>query len=277
MTQQPDRRLVVSTLAATAAGALATPGPVRAQGQAQGQRQGQTHSQAPRPGYLLVTGRSFDPARVRQYGAALPPVYASAGGYYLGIGGQGRGVEWIEGPWRDRSLVLAMFPDRAAVETFWWSPAYRAAVPLRDRAGVFTVSALEGTGPVPHQGAGSAYLVTLLASGSDVRRTEAAADAYRSAVARSGGTVMTSTDAGAPLPLEGDSAFDRVWIAGWADAAGRSGFLASPAARGARRLRETAGFSVVATLNGIPRPPAQTPPAGPQPAPGQPASQPGMR
>lgn len=273
MTQEPDRRLVISALAATAAGSLATPGPAAARNSDQNSVQGSVQ----RPGYLLVTGRSFDPARVRQYGAALPPVYASAGGYYLGIGGQGRGVEWIEGPWRDRSLVLAVFPDRAAVETFWWSPAYRAAVPLRDRAGVFTVSALEGLGPVPHQGAGSAYLVTLLASGSDARRTGAAADAYRTAVARSGGTLMTSTDAGAPLPLEGDSAFDRVWIAGWADAAGRSGFLASQAARSARRLREAAGFSVVATLNGIPRPPAQTPAAGPQPTPGPAASQPGTR
>lgn len=248
MTQQPDRRLVISALAATAAGTLASPARARGDDQGSGQR----------PGYLLVMGRSFDPARVRQYGAALPPVYASAGGYYLGIGGQGRGVDWIAGPWRDRSLVLAVFPDRAAVETFWWSPAYRAAVPLRDRAGVFTVSALEGQGPVPHQGAGSAYLVTLMASGTDARRAEAAAAAYRTAVARSGGTLMTSTDAGAPLPLEGDSAFDRVWIAGWADAAGRSGFLASAAARSARRLREAAGFSVEATLNGIARPPAQT-------------------
>lgn len=258
MNQQPDRRRVISALAASAAAGVLTP-PTRAAAQ----------NVASRPGYLLVTGRSFDPARVRQYGAALPPVYASAGGYYLGIGGQGRGVEWIEGPWRDRSLVLAVFPDRAAVETFWWSPAYRAAVPLRDRAGVFTVSALEGTGPVPHQGAGSAYLVTLLASGSDGRRTEAAAEAYRTAVARSGGTVMTSTDAGAPLPLEGDSAFDRVWIAGWADAAGRSGFLASSAARTARRLREAAGFSVVATLNGIPRPPSLAPSDAPRRPSGQ--------
>lgn len=250
MSQQTDRRTVVSALAATAAGsfaaaALGSPGRAQTAGQ--------------RPGYLLVTGRSFDPARVRQYGAALPPVYASAGGYYLGIGGQGRGVEWIEGPWRDRSLVLAAFPDRAAVEEFWWSPAYRAAVPLRDRAGVFTVSALEGLGPIPHQGAGSAYLVTMLASNGDVRRGEAAAQAWQAAVARSGGTVMTSTDSGVPLPLEGDSVFDRVWLAAWPSVEARSSFLGSSAARSARRLREAAGFSVVATLNGIPRPPAATP------------------
>lgn len=239
----PDRRLVLAGLALSAA----TPG--RPLGQAAGGHD--------RPGYLVVTGRSFDAARIRQYGAALPAVYAAHDGVYLGLGGPGRGVSWIEGPWRDRSLVLAAFPSQAAVETFWWSPAYRAAVPLRDRAGVFTVAAVEGAGPVPFQGAGSAFLLTFLSTaGTDPARIQLAAAAHRDAVTISGGVMMGPADGtSAVMALEGDSVFDRIWICGWADPGARTAFLASAGARAARRARRSAGPVAVATLDGIGRTP----------------------
>ena len=246
MTTDPDRRLFIAGLAA------ATTAPAAAGAVAQPERgPGAPPAQ---PGYLLVTGRSFDPAQVRRYGAALPAIYAAHDGSYLGIGAQGRGVDWIEGPMRDRSLVLAVFPSLAGAQDFWWSPAYRAAITLRDRAGVFTVAALEGTGPVPAQGVGSAYLVTFLAANDTHRTGTPAAEAHRAGVIATGGAMMATMDAGAAVPLEGDSVFNRIWLAGWPTAEGRAAFLASREAQTARRLREAAGFTAVATLDGTARP-----------------------
>jgi uncharacterized protein (DUF1330 family) len=61
------------------------------------------------PGYLLVLGHSLVPEKMAAYSAALPPIYEKYGGFYLGIGGPGRGVEHLEGLWFDHSLVLGRF------------------------------------------------------------------------------------------------------------------------------------------------------------------------
>jgi uncharacterized protein (DUF1330 family) len=251
-----SRRHTVMGLAGTVTAAAASG---LAAGPAAGQASGQA-APVGNPGLLLVYGRSTDAGRMRQYAMALPPVYAAHEGYYLGIGGQGRGVNWIEGgaAWQGRSLVLAHFPSLARVQEFWWSEPYRAAVRLRERAGVFSVQGLEAGGPVAFQGAGSAYLVMLLAS-TDARRADAAGAALSAAVSASGGAMLTGTSATAPVALEGDLPFDRVWIAGWPDAAARERYLASRAGRAAARLRAAAGFTVAATLDGVAR--AQRPPA----------------
>jgi uncharacterized protein (DUF1330 family) len=258
-----SRRDALAALAATGAAAgLAGSGPTSAQ-----------PMEAGNPGLLLVYGRSTDAARMRQYAMALPPIYAAHDGYYLGIGGQGRGVNWIEGgpSWQTRSLVLAHFPSLARVQEFWWSEPYRAAVRLRERAGVFSVQGLDATGPVVNQGAGAAYLVMLLAT-ADARRADVAATALGAAVAASGGAMLTGTQTGtgaaAPVALEGDLPFDRVWIASWPDAAARERFLTSRAGRTAARLRAAAGMTVAATLDGVARaqrPPAASPRPSPQP------------
>jgi len=96
------------------------------------------------PGYLLVLGHSLDMAKMAAYGAALPAIYKKYGGFYLGIGGPGRGVELLEGGWFDHSLVLARFPSKADIPKFWWSPEYTQAKELRNGAGTFNVFALAG-------------------------------------------------------------------------------------------------------------------------------------
>jgi uncharacterized protein (DUF1330 family) len=65
------------------------------------------------PGYLLVLGHSLNGEKMTRYSATLPPIYEKYGGFYLGIGAPARGVEHLEGPWFDHSLVLARFksPD----------------------------------------------------------------------------------------------------------------------------------------------------------------------
>jgi uncharacterized protein (DUF1330 family) len=97
------------------------------------------------PGYLLVLGHSLDMAKMAAYSAALPPIYKKYGGFYLGIGGPGRGVELLEGCWFDHSMVLARFPSKADIPKFWWSPEYTQAKELRKGAGTFNVFAMAGT------------------------------------------------------------------------------------------------------------------------------------
>ncbi len=96
------------------------------------------------PGYLLVLGHSLDPEKMARYSAALPPIYKKYGGYYLGIGGPGRGVEHLEGPWLDHSMVLARFDATEDITKFWYSPEYEDAKKLRKDGGTFNVFILQG-------------------------------------------------------------------------------------------------------------------------------------
>lgn len=213
------------------------------------------------PGYLIVVGQSSDRAAMGRYAAALPPVYAEHQGYYLGIGGPGRGVTWLQGPWRDRSLVLGRFPTREAVDAFWWDEDYRKAARLRDRAGVFSVLAVASSGPTPFQGEGAGFLVVMLSS-IDPGRADKAADAFSRTVTESGGVVMTPLTPAIAQPLEGDTIFDRVWIAGWPSLSARDAFLSSRSGKAAQSAWTGAGFAVSATIDGVAStqpPPAATP------------------
>ena len=214
------------------------------------------------PGYLLVVGKATDRVKIGGYAATLPPIYASHDGYYLAIGAVGRGVTWLEGPWRDRSLVLARFPDREQVSTFWWSETYRAAIRKRDNAGVFNVVALEGLRPMPFEGPDAAYLIVMTASDGTPDKQALSAQAARAlsvSVGKSGGVMMTSDEPNRFTPMEGDSVFDRIVVAAWPSKAVRAAYLESLDARAAKSLRQQAGLSMVATADGVPR--NQTPPA----------------
>ena len=104
------------------------------------------------PGYLAVFGHSLDPPGMRAYSDALPPIYQKHKGFYLGIGGPGRGVDLLVGSWFGHSMVFAQFPTQAAISDFWWSQEYREAKQLREGAGVFNVISLPGNGKVAHTG-----------------------------------------------------------------------------------------------------------------------------
>ncbi len=96
------------------------------------------------PGYLLVLGHSLVPEKMATYSAALPPIYEKYGGFYLGIGGPGRGVEHMEGLWFERSIVLGRFDQPADVSKFWCSPEYEEAKKLRKDGGEFNVFKIAG-------------------------------------------------------------------------------------------------------------------------------------
>lgn len=220
------------------------------------------------PGYILVVGNTTNRTKIGTYAAALPPIYASHNAYYLAIGGAGRGVTWLEGPWQDRSLILGRFLSRDDVDKFWWGDAYRAAIRKRDNAGVFSVVALQGVVPLPFEGVGAGYLIVITAprdgTPDQLARAQRAASSLSKGVTASGGVLITSDAAGAFTSLEGDTPFSRYTIAAWSSIAARDSYVASGAGRTAARLRRGLGLSVVASANGVPR--TQAPPAATQAA-----------
>jgi uncharacterized protein (DUF1330 family) len=223
------------------------------------------------PGYLLVIGKTTNRAKIGAYAAALPPIYASHDAYYLAIGGAGRGVTWLEGPFEDRSIILGKFPTRSEIDLFWWGDAYREAIKKRDNAGVFGVVALSGAMPLPLEGSGTGLLIIMTAprdkSAAQLALSEQATHVMRRGIERSGGVLLTDSARGHFTPMEGDAVFDRYTIAVWPTLQARDAYLTSAPARRAARLRRKLGLSGVASANGVPRtqaPPAAIPPVGGQ-------------
>jgi uncharacterized protein (DUF1330 family) len=216
-----------------------------------------------RPGLLLVVGKSTDRARIASYAASLPTIYASHQAYYLSIGGSGRGVTWLEGPWKDRSIIFAKFQSRSDVDAFWWGEPYRAAIRKRDNAGVFSVVALESTVQTFPEGPEAGYLIIMTALQDDQLRSRAASERATAALAdgvrETGGIMLTGSQAGGFTALEGDTLFHQISIAAWPSKSGRDAYLASRAGKAAARLRHRSGLSAVATADGVPR--SQLPPA----------------
>ncbi len=218
---------------------------------------------SPNPGYLVVVGKTTDRAKIASYAAQLPPIYARLDGYYLAVGAPGRGVTWLEGPWTDRSVIFAKFPTRAGADAFWWGEAYRTAIRKRDNAGVFSVVAIEGVGPTPFEGAGAGFLIVMTGTTgkgpAEQEASDRAAASLIEGVKRSGGQLVNSPGTGQFTPMEGDTVFDRFVVAAWPSLAARDAYLASADAAEAKRLRQLAGISAVASANGVP--PNQAPTA----------------
>jgi len=95
-------------------------------------------------GYLLVIGHSINAEIMSRYNSVLPPIYKKFGGFYLGLGAPGQGVEHLEGEWFDRSLMLAQFKKPNDVSNFWYSPEYEEAKKLRKGGGEFNVFQMAG-------------------------------------------------------------------------------------------------------------------------------------
>lgn len=214
-------------------------------------------------GYLLVVGKTTDRAKIGVYAASLPPIYASNSGRYLAVGRAGLGVTWLEGPWQDRSVILAKFPSRGQVDGFWWGNAYRAAISKRDNAGVFSVVAFEGRPQLASEASMGSFLIVMTArrdtSANQTRLSSQAGLSLEQGVMASGGVLLTSQDSAAFTPMEGDSVFDRITVAAWQTTAARDAYLASTQGRVARQLRARLGLSAVATANGMVSAPVASP------------------
>jgi uncharacterized protein (DUF1330 family) len=216
------------------------------------------------PGYLVVIGKGTDRERMMAYSRALPPVYAKAGGRYLAIGGPGRGVEWLAGPWRDRSLVLARFDGVPQVLAFWWGDDYREAVRLRDRAGQFTVVAVPGAAYDAARAApaSAVYLVEATVT-RDVDAYTAYRRAFETLLAVHGGHVLAPGEPGVYIALEGDPLYDRIALAMLPSRAALDAMLADARAAELAALRERAGLSQLAVAAAAAAPAASPAPATP--------------
>ena len=93
------------------------------------------------PAYMIAHIDVHDPALFEQYRAAVPNVLAAHGGRYLARGGA---VTVMEGPSSNRRLVVIQFPDRAAAEAFYASPAYKPLLEMRLAATTSTLVIADG-------------------------------------------------------------------------------------------------------------------------------------
>ena len=103
------------------------------------------------PGLLVTHGLDVRLEMLGAYSAGLPPLYRRFGGYYLAIGGPGRGCEAL-GTSPPASGKVAVFGNLQAIRDFWWCEEYRSLVPLRAAGGrfdSFATEAVAATWPVP--------------------------------------------------------------------------------------------------------------------------------
>lgn len=216
---------------------------------------------APTSGYLLVLGRTLDRPKLIRYSMTLPPIYAASGGRYIATGRPGSGIRCITGLCESRSAVVAYWESPSAVNEFWWGSAYRQAVPLRDRAGVFTVVGLQGhlvsqTDAQPFPAPGG--LLVALTNGDT---GQAGASAWLAAAQAAGGRSLVPFERASVSPLEGDALFDRALLLSFASNELRDRFAENSATKDFIRA-STGGPSVfllaLIAIDTPPAPPAQS-------------------
>ena len=77
----------------------------------------------PKPAYMLVSGTVINSEGLEAYGAKAGPLARAAG----------LEVKVMEGSWSHPSVVtVERFESMAALENFWYSDGYQAAIKLRE-------------------------------------------------------------------------------------------------------------------------------------------------
>ncbi len=93
------------------------------------------------PAYLIVKVSVDDPARLKAYQEATPPIIAKHKGKFIVRGGE---TETLEGPEDRRRTVILEFPSLAEAKAYYHSPEYAEARKLRDGIGNFDVMIVDG-------------------------------------------------------------------------------------------------------------------------------------
>jgi len=91
--------------------------------------------------YIVIRIASDNPARLKDYQLATPPIIEKYHGKFIVRGGA---TETLEGPEETRRLVVLEFPDMAAAKAFYHSPEYSAAKALRQDIATAEFVAVEG-------------------------------------------------------------------------------------------------------------------------------------
>ena len=93
------------------------------------------------PAYIVARVDVADPAQLKDYMAATPPIIAKYRGTFIARGGR---TVTFEGPNESRRIVLIEFPALADAEAFYHSPEYAEARRLREGIAVAEFIAVEG-------------------------------------------------------------------------------------------------------------------------------------
>ena len=92
---------------------------------------------APIGAYMIVQGKGYEPGELAEYAAALPPIYAKYGGYYVVFETD---IDVAEGDQDYLATIVSAWPSKEAARAFWDSPEYGEAIKLREGIGTFDVS-----------------------------------------------------------------------------------------------------------------------------------------
>ena len=203
------------------------------------------------PGYLIVVGRSTDRAKLIAYSSTLPPIYAEMGGRYIGLGRPGVGVTCVYGLCEGRSAVIATWADQTGIESFWWGARYRKAVPLRDKAGVFTVVGLKGNAGVAAFDAG-ALLIATAGGNTDV----VGAQTWLDEAAKAGARLLTPFNPASLILLEGDALYNRVALLSFSSKDKRDAFIASSSTQSFIKAAPTLSLISMIAVDAPPSPPS---------------------
>jgi len=93
------------------------------------------------PAYMLIRVDIDDPAQLKAYQTATPPIVEKYRGRFIVRGGAS---VTLEGPAETRRLVVIEFPTLSDAEAFYRSPEYAKARKLREGIGSFEFVAVEG-------------------------------------------------------------------------------------------------------------------------------------
>jgi uncharacterized protein (DUF1330 family) len=93
------------------------------------------------PAYLIFKISADDPARLKPYQEAAPPIIAKYKGKFIVRGGA---AETLEGPEDRRRTVIIEFPGMTEAKAYYHSPEYAEAKKLREGIGRFDVMIVDG-------------------------------------------------------------------------------------------------------------------------------------
>lgn len=92
--------------------------------------------------YLYANLEITDPVSYQEYGRQVAAVVAAHGGRFLVRGGA---VEVLEGAVTPHRQVILEFADMARLKEFYTSAEYTQLIPIRQRASIGHLVAIEGT------------------------------------------------------------------------------------------------------------------------------------
>ena len=96
------------------------------------------------PAYLISIIEITDPAAYEEYRKLVGPVLQKYGGKFLVRGGK---IDYLEGEWRPKRVVVVGFDSMERARAFSDSPEYAPAKAARHRASVSSVIVIEGLPP----------------------------------------------------------------------------------------------------------------------------------